>query len=66
MRVLLIEDDVTIARLLKEGLEDEAYAVDVVHDGDEGYRTAVADDYDVIIFLTYLYYTIYFKQKKEK
>ena len=49
MRVLLIEDDVTIARLLKEGLEDESYAVDVVHDGNEGYRTAVADDYDVII-----------------
>lgn len=49
MRVLLIEDDVTIARLLKEGLEDESYAVDVVHDGSEGYRTAVADEYDVII-----------------
>ena len=49
MRVLLIEDDATIARLLKEGLEDESYAVDVVHDGNEGYRTAVADDYDVII-----------------
>jgi two component transcriptional regulator, winged helix family len=49
VRVLLIEDDVTIARLLKEGLEDESYAVDVVHDGNEGYRTAVADDYDVII-----------------
>ena len=49
MRVLLIEDDVTIARLLKEGLEDESYAVDVVNDGSEGYRTAVADDYDVII-----------------
>ena len=49
MRVLLIEDDSTIARLLKEGLEDESYAVDVVHDGNEGYRTAVADDYDVII-----------------
>lgn len=49
MRVLLIEDDVTIARLLKEGLEDESYAVDVVHDGNEGYRTAVADEYDVII-----------------
>lgn len=48
MRVLLIEDDVTIARLLKEGLEDESYAVDVVNDGSEGYRTA-ADDYDVII-----------------
>ena len=48
MRVLLIEDDVTIARLLKEGLEDESYAVDVANDGSEGYRTA-ADDYDVII-----------------
>lgn len=49
MRVLLIEDDVTISRLLKEGLEDESYAVDVAHDGNEGYRTAVADEYDVII-----------------
>lgn len=49
MRVLLIEDDVTIARLLKEGLEDESYAVDVANDGSEGYRTAAADEYDVII-----------------
>lgn len=49
MRILLIEDDIAISRLLKEGLEDESYAVDVAHDGSEGYRTAVADDYDVII-----------------
>lgn len=49
MRILLVEDDVAITRSLKEGLEDEAYAVDVAHDGDEGYRTATADDYDVII-----------------
>ena len=49
MRILLVEDDAAIAQSLKEGLEDEAYAVDVVHDGDEGYRTAMADDYDVII-----------------
>ncbi len=49
MRVLLIEDDVMIARLLKEGLEDELYAVDVANDGSEGYRTAAADEYDVII-----------------
>lgn len=49
MRVLLIEDDTAIARSLKEGLEDEAYVVDVANDGSEGYRTAVADDYDVII-----------------
>ena len=49
MRILLVEDDVAIAQSLKEGLEDEAYAVDVAHDGDEGYRTAMADGYDVII-----------------
>ena len=49
MRILLVEDDTAIARSLKEGLEDESYAVDVVHDGNEGYRTAAADDYDVII-----------------
>ena len=51
MRVLLIEDDVTITRLLKEGLEDESYAVDVVNDGSEGYRTAATDDYDAIIYV---------------
>lgn len=49
MRILLVEDDTAIAQSLKEGLEDEAYAVDVAHDGDEGYRTATADEYDVII-----------------
>ena len=49
MRILLVEDDTAIARSLKEGLEDEAYVVDVANDGSEGYRTAVADDYDVII-----------------
>ena len=49
MRILLVEDDMAIARSLKEGLEDEAYAVDVANDGSEGYRTATADEYDVII-----------------
>lgn len=49
MKILVIEDDTTIAAAIKEGLEDEAYAVDVAHDGDEGYRTVHADDYDIII-----------------
>jgi len=49
VRILLIEDDIAISRLLKEGLEDESYAVDVARDGSEGYRTASADEYDVII-----------------
>lgn len=49
MRLLIIEDDRAIAEALKEGLEDESYAVDTASDGDEGYRTAAADEYDVII-----------------
>lgn len=49
MKLLLIEDDQAISEAIKEGLEDETYAVDVAFDGDEGYRAASADDYDVII-----------------
>lgn len=49
MKVLIVEDDRAIADALKEGLEDESYAVDIAYDGDEGYRTAAADNYDVII-----------------
>lgn len=49
MKLLIVEDDIAIASALKEGLEDESYAVDVAYDGDEGLRTALADEYDVII-----------------
>ncbi|MGR9086260.1 MAG: response regulator [Gammaproteobacteria bacterium] len=36
MRLLLIEDDRNLARLLKRNLEKAGYAVDVSHDGVEG------------------------------
>lgn len=49
MKLLVIEDDLAIVAALKEGLEDESYAVDVAYDGDEGLRTALADEYDVIL-----------------
>lgn len=49
MKILIIEDDKEISEALKEGLEDEAYAVDTCLDGDEGYRTAMAEEYDLII-----------------
>lgn len=39
MKILVIEDDTNIAESLKEGLEDESYAVDVCHDGLDGYLT---------------------------
>lgn len=49
MKLLVVEDDRAIVEALKEGLEDESYAVDVAYDGDEGLRSALADEHDVII-----------------
>lgn len=49
MKILLVEDEHRIAQAIKEGLEQESFAVDVCHDGEEGYNTATADEYDLII-----------------
>lgn len=49
MRILVVEDTATIARALKEGLEQESYAVDVESDGDDGLRAALYEPYDLII-----------------
>ncbi len=45
----MVEDDHTIAQAIKEGLEQEAFAVDVTYDGEDGYLTAVSDEYDLMI-----------------
>jgi len=49
MRILVVEDEHKIARALKEGLEQESYAVDVVYDGEEGFNYATSEEYDLII-----------------
>ena len=49
MKLLVVEDERRIARALKEGLEQEAYAVDIEFDGEDGYRAASAVDYDLIL-----------------
>jgi DNA-binding response OmpR family regulator len=49
MRLLLVEDEHKIAQAIKEGLEQESYAVDVAYDGEAGLNTALNDDYDLII-----------------
>ena len=49
MRILVVEDEHKIAHALKEGLEQESYAVDVAYDGETGLNTALNDDYDLII-----------------
>jgi two-component system copper resistance phosphate regulon response regulator CusR len=49
MRILVVEDEHKIAGAIKRGLEQESYAVDVSHDGDEGLSSALTDEYDVIV-----------------
>jgi DNA-binding response OmpR family regulator len=49
VRALLIEDNKPLVRALKQGLEEEGFAVDVAYDGEEGGFKAEATPYDVII-----------------
>lgn len=49
MRILLVEDEHKIAQAIKQGLEQEAYAVDVAYDGEAGLNSALNDEYDAIL-----------------
>ena len=49
MRLLVIEDEAGIARFLKEGLEEECFAVDVAVDGKTGLDLAMTNEYDLIM-----------------
>ena len=49
MRVLVVEDEHKIANSIKQGLEQEKYAVDVVFTGAEGLDLAIGEEYDCII-----------------
>lgn len=49
MRILIIEDEPGIAGFLKEGLEEEYFAVDVAGDGRKGLELALTSDYDLLL-----------------
>jgi DNA-binding response OmpR family regulator len=49
MRILLVEDDVKMASVVRRGLEDDGFAVDVAGNGPEGQRLAEDEGYDLII-----------------
>jgi DNA-binding response OmpR family regulator len=49
MRVLLVEDHKPLARALRQGLEEEGFAVDVAADGPEGDFKARSAEYDAIV-----------------
>ena len=49
MRILIVEDEKKVARFIQQGLEEEHYTVDVVHDGDAGLQMAQSGNYDLLI-----------------
>jgi DNA-binding response OmpR family regulator len=49
MRLLVVEDEHKLAGVLKRGLEEHGYAVDVAYDGEDGLAMATAAPYDLIV-----------------
>ena len=49
MRLLVIEDDPTIAGFVRQGLEELGYVIDVAGDGRAGAAQATSGEYDLII-----------------
>jgi two-component system OmpR family response regulator len=49
MRILLVEDDQDLQRLLKRALNDAGYVVDTASDGEEGHFLGETEPYDAVI-----------------
>jgi heavy metal response regulator len=49
MRILIVEDEKDLAAIIKQGLEEEGYVVDVAHDGEEGLYMAESYPIDVMV-----------------
>ncbi|MFO0798837.1 MAG: response regulator transcription factor [Gemmataceae bacterium] len=49
MRVLLVEDNPSLVRAFRQGLEEEGFAVDVATDGEEADVKARTTGYDVVV-----------------
>jgi two-component system OmpR family response regulator len=49
MRLLLVEDDLTLSNQLRSALANAGYAVDTAHDGEEGCFLGETEPYDAVI-----------------
>ncbi|MCI5212592.1 MAG: DNA-binding response regulator, partial [Candidatus Electrothrix sp. ATG2] len=49
MKVLIVEDEQRLAALLKKGLEEQSFAVDICFDGEEGLYMAETFPYDAVL-----------------
>jgi two-component system, OmpR family, copper resistance phosphate regulon response regulator CusR len=49
MRILVVEDEPGISNFLKQGLEEESFAVDVADNGKLGLELALSGNYDLLL-----------------
>ncbi len=49
MRILIVEDEPGILNFIRDGLEEEGFAVDAVMDGKRGMELAMVNDYDLLL-----------------
>jgi two-component system copper resistance phosphate regulon response regulator CusR len=49
MRILVVEDEVKVAKALKEGLEDEHYEAVIAHTGEDAFFRINTEQFDVIV-----------------
>ena len=49
MRVLVVEDDTELAAILRRGLEEQLWSVEVAYDGETGRHLALTEDFDLIL-----------------
>src|SRR3990167_9307751 len=49
MRILVIEDERRLAQVIKKGLVEDGFAVDLAYDGEDGQYMAESEPYDLII-----------------
>lgn len=49
MRILIVEDDPSLHKIISRRLKEEGYAVDDCYDGEEGLDYLLSEDYDLVI-----------------
>ena len=49
MRVLVVEDDPRLASVLRQGLKEQGYGVDLAADATQGFDMAMASEYDAML-----------------
>jgi DNA-binding response OmpR family regulator len=48
-RVLIVDDDVELCKLLAERLSTEGFVIEAVHDGPRGLERAISGEYDLVV-----------------